>query len=486
MKFEEREAIIIKLNTLEKYYPVDTWIVKDVHIWPLLKKIIFFQIFSERDQMLERKPASKGILKKTGVKINKYFKALFALKRLDLSKVDFIFSGASSHRILRKEEYFNRYFDPMMDYLEKKEIKSFLFEYDFDSNLNFYREDRVKNLTVLLPIFAEREFSNTKNSFEGIEDFESFVNEVQNNFNLKGNFLKSKLIQQIKAIKSWANLFEYILKNTGAKYVFGLCYYSTAMYGLNLACLRRGVVAIDMQHGGQGDLHPSYYFKKIPKNGYSILPKIFWTWDKLSYDNIKKWTNNTKHTAILGGNPWIDFQREKKLDSNEIYKGEKPMILFTLQLLTEPLDNYLLKVVMETSSDFNWWLRLHPRMSSNELEGIKRKLTDYGIYNDVNYIEATKWSLPNLLKSCTLHISKYSGAIGEAALMGKRTLIIDQIGVETYKDLILSKMAVECVNKDPVDMINIIREEVENISLGKINMEFNKISFKNVIDEFVK
>lgn len=298
--------------------------------------------------------------------------------------------------------------------------------------------------------------------------------------------LKNTLIKNVQGVLSWAALFEYFLKKSKAKYIFGLCYYNKEMLGMNLAAKRLDVVSIDMQHGSQGDLHFAYHFNNIPIEGYNILPEKFWVWDNASFKNIAKWTENKNNFPVLGGNPWIEFLRDDFEAPNIYYDINKPMILFTLQPLKPIIDDYFLDVISLTCKKYNWWLRLHPRMTKEEVTGLNLKLDEFKTKGIVNIEDASREPLPLLLKECHLHVSKYSGSVAEAALMQIPSLIIDEIGVKSFEDLIESKEAVACLTKNPKEIIELIEFILNNPEIPNKNQAQVPAGYKMIMDEFIK
>ena len=265
----------------------------------------------------------------------------------------------------------------------------------------------------------------------------------------------------------------------------GVCYDSGAIFGMNLAAKKLGVVSIDMQHGGQGDFHFAYHFNKTPAEGYNILPDKFWVWDNLSFEHIDKWTENKNHFPVLGGNPWIEFLRDD-FEGQNIYHENKPMILFTLQPLNPIIDDYFLEVISLTCQKYNWWLRLHPRMTKDEVTCLNLKLVEFKIKGFVNIEDASNEPLPLLLKECNLHVSKYSGSIAEAALMQIPSLVTDEIGVKSFEDLIESKKAVACLTENPAEIIDLIEIILNNSEIQIENQAKVPTGYKMIIDEFIK
>jgi hypothetical protein len=484
MKFDERKYVIECLHNLESNYPVDTWKINEMHIWPLLKKIIFYQVYLKVGKVIEKEPTSCSRFQKLLLKFRKYLMAFSALRKLRLSKVDFIFSGASPYRVSLKNKSFNRYFDPIMDYLEKQKKNSYIFEYDCHTGLSLYKKQRVIQLPHLLPFFSGKgNYLDDIQSFKKLEGFSDLFGELKKLLDLEENVVKYSLVKQIKAVNTWANLYEFILKKTQPKYVLGLCYYSNAQYGLNLAASKLGITSIDMQHGSQGPLHFAYYFTKIPEAGFNILPRVFWMWDEPSYRNILRWTNIKSHYPVLGGNPWIEMIK-KDYRKDKIYNGSKPMILFTLQPLDPIIDDYFLEVMSLTSNKYNWWLRLHPRMSQQEISILENKLKEISLYGVVNLQEASTGPLPVLLQECDLHVSRYSGSISEAALVNRFSLIIDEIGKSSFEELIENKLAFSCLSRDSNELIKIIEMLISQNRMTSKAHSQSDVSFKKIIDEF--
>lgn len=486
MKLGERAALIAKLNLWERKYPVETWMIEGVHIWPILKKEIFFYSYRKvNESPLKVKIRKTSPLKRIFNKISKKPKAWLLLKRFKINEVKFLFSGAPSHRVSWENSQFNRYFDPIMDYLASKGENSYLLEYNKVELKDVYKSTQVFNLIEVLPIFARRiNFDKSWGNLKLSKSFTDFLKEMLEEISLTEEVLKNTFLRNVQGVLSWAALYEYFLKITKAEYIFGLCYYSGAIFGMNLAAKKLGVVSIDMQHGGQGDLHFAYQFGKIPLGGYNILPGKFWVWDNLSFEQILKWTENKNHFPILGGNPWIEFLRDDF--EGQIYLENKPMILFTLQPLNPIIEDYFLEVISLTCQKYNWWLRLHPRMTKEEVTFLNLKLVEFKIKGFVNIEDASKEPLPLLLKECHLHVSKYSGSIAEAALMQIPSLIIDEIGIKSFEDLIDSKAAVACLTKNPVEIIEIIEIILNSPEMKIEKQDLVSAGYKTIVDEFIK
>lgn len=484
MKIEERENTLKIINGWEKKFPVEKWDIEGVHVWPIIKRNIFFNIYyKSTNKPVTKKPIEISLLQRVIRKLGRKPKAWIYYRALKLKKADFLFSGAPSHRISWEGKKYNRYFEPLIDYLYTQGQDSYLLEYKNIDIEAVYEAHRVIDLTRILPLFTRKikreDFFHKINS---LQDYDLFLKEVSQVTGLSPIVFNESILSNIQKVLSWSSLYEDIIKKTKAKFIFGLCYYNNEMLGMNLAAENLNISSVDMQHGTQGELHFAYFFNKIPKNGFNILPNYFWLWDESSFRDIRKWVDR-KHFPILGGNPWIEYV--DNLDDVTLGNDGEPMILFTLQPLNPIIEDYLLKIIFLTKSKYNWWLRLHPRMSDTEISEFMDKLDEFDVQDCVNLKKATAISLPILLKACDLHISKYSGSIAEAALLGKISLIVDAIGVSSFQDLINSRIAEPCLNEDPDEVIKVIENLIVRSSL-KEDKKIVSPRYKNIIDELIK
>ncbi|PRX43502.1 hypothetical protein [Salegentibacter salegens] len=449
-------------------YPVETWIIGGINIWPILKKSIFFTILVENGGKNQQ---ISPIYIRAYKKIKKLIKAWIYVKRLKLEKANFLFSSSYQQRIFYKDREFNRFIEPLMDYLEEQGEKSYLLEYPEVKKERAYRPERIVDIQCMLALY-----SSSKNKNKYVEElkqlarFDEFLENVYVKTNLDAGYNKNRLIRIILSIKSWEKVYTKIIKLTNPRYVLGLVYYSDAIYGLNLAARKLGVTSIDLQHGGMGKAHPAYFFNKIPAEGYNLLPDIFWVWSDSDYKNINNWAKKTPHNVLLGGNPWIGLLGKKENNKKSINK-KRPVILFTLQPINDIIPSYLYKIIAETTEEFEWWLRFHPRMTGEEKKGVLDKLSNFGILDSITFDYSSKAPLPVVLRECDLHISFSSGSITEAAIMHRFSLILSETGINFYENLIEEGWAFPCIERDPQIIKNKIRIYLERGQNSILNKE---------------
>ncbi|MFA6060417.1 MAG: hypothetical protein WC756_19615 [Taibaiella sp.] len=435
-----REQLIDLLNRLEQKYPVEKWKVESMDIWPIVKTILFFEAYKSienigfQDKMLRVQRffgrEFSSIRNRIKSKINTDRQIVLAdiTEEHKINEIDLFFSSAVTYRSEYNNQSFSRYFDPLMDEAELLGKKALLFEYANYDNPNVYKEQRVINAAKKYKHF-QSVFPKSTVDFSGLQQFNQLIRE----FPVSSFVLKWKIARAIKQTLIWEMLWTNQLQKTMPQIAMGICYYNWPMFGLKLACNKRSIPFIDMQHGGQGILHPSYTFnKKIAQ--LNLLPDYFWLWDKASADHLAQWIDN-KDRIILNGNPWHGFLAEKAMDNNYPVE-EKKVIVYTLQTgLSIP--EFLLETIRTTPDHFIWYIRFHPRMTTSERKNINKKLNSSVAGGVVNLSDANTEPLPLLLSKALVHLSAYSGSITEAALKGVPVNItFDQIGKHSFANLI--------------------------------------------------
>ncbi len=441
MKFEKRLKLMTQLLDIEKQYPVEEWAVGGIQFWPVLKNHLFFHEFKEATS----KRDTRGLVSKVIDKLSLRLRSYSYRNSLKLKEVTYVFSGAASHRVILNDKLINRYFDPMIDELSHQGTSTAFVEYDLIGNNDKIHSASVIRAGLLAESFRQRnKFESDWKRLLETTSFDKFANQMQSVFPTYAKNFQRKLTNSINEILAWKKLYLFLFDKMKPAYSFGLCYYSNQMYGMNLAAKERGVVAIDMQHGTISRLHPGYSFDNIPTEGYALLPNEFWLWDQSSFDYLE--SQFTKPVRLRhSGNPWLSKLIDSKRNETTI-TTDKPLVLYTHQPLKPVLDGYLLELMVKTKSHYSWWLRLHPRTPESDRMEIIDLLTKFNLLNDVNLELANKLPLPQILSSAAVHVSKYSGAVIEASLLGVPSLILEEVGVNSFQEIIASGNAIGVID----------------------------------------
>ncbi|MCX2837912.1 hypothetical protein OQ279_07065 [Salinimicrobium sp. MT39] len=441
---EKRKEIIDWLNEVEVNYDCGKLKQNDLHIWPILRWSLFKDIVKREGYI---KNTNQPIQSSKALKFKLYnilenvkgFIGYLKLKFGLINKVDVIFAASHTHRSYYRSKFVNRFYDPMSEYLDHEKVKFLNADYSVKNRKDYTLKENHFPLTSIYYFFKRiTKRKDTWTSLANNELLQIIIAEYEHSF--KVHFNKKAFFKKIIAVLNWAKVYELLLKATNAKLCFELCYYHDAMYGLNLAASRKGVRSVDVQHGPQGMLHAAYTgFNKVPNAGYTCLPDYFWVWDDMSLSNLQNRLNNTSfHNVIKGGNPWVYFLESQHYDLKHF--EEKKILLFSLQPILPFLPDILLDAIESTKDGYEWWLRMHPRMTENDILEIKAVINERSLDHLVNLDDATNLPLPLVLKNASVHISKSSGCVLEASMLGTPNIIVDPLGEVYFSDIIDEKM----------------------------------------------
>jgi hypothetical protein len=456
-----RKEVVDLITGLEERYPVEDWRLQGVDLWPVLRNLVFSTWFFQNEESKgaekEKKATSRSAFRKLLLSVLYWLKFIIAPPK----RADILFSGSATFRVNFSGASMNRYFDPIMDHLEESKISVISAEQRSDNLKGCYKRDRIISFGRFFPmanIIIKLKYKKTVSTeIERLTDLKACLEEIQQLIpGIHAVFLKRQLAYMASTILAWAFVFDKVLARVKPRYVFGLCYYSLPMYGMNLSAHRRGISSVDMQHGTQGELQINYSkFTKVPIDGHTVMPKIFWCWDETSASNIKKWTNLQHfHRVVVGGNPWVDYLRKINLPLDA--QGKK-LILYTLQPIEPLLEPYVLETIKNTSDVYTWWLRIHPRQIADKPR-LEKLLKANGVLPFVNLEEASNLPLPMILKHTAVHVSRFSGAVIEAALLGVVSIVTDETGVTVFEPEIRDGSVLPFLDKSAVDFAKLLEK----------------------------
>ena len=430
---------------IESKFPVNQWKIGSIHIWPYLRiKLFFYLIHSiEKSEVKNReeKPKSKEFfLKSTYRNVRAVFRYYRWLKSLPKKK--YIFVGADAHRVDHRDTRFNRYFDIL---IEKYEIQSdsIYFEYGLNSGKQ-YNKDLIFTFSEALKGFLYLKKFNKLPQNVHLEGYDSFLVFLSKDalFNRYITIYSKELVTQWAHEKLYPKVlfFKKVFQLIKPEKVLILCYYLDDIFALTAAANQLKIRTIEMQHGPQSNVHLAYSnWSTLPESGYDMIPKNFWCWDQGSYNVIHDWTkNNQNYSVKVIGNPWIDYWKAKEMNykhQNFILYSLQPNPLTLNQLFPESIVDFI------KNSPYKWFIRLHPRQL-NEKDTIKSFLKSKGVLELINLDEATTDPLPLLLSKATLHLTHFSGTAIEASFFNVYTVLLNEIGVFSFQDLISLQKAV--------------------------------------------
>jgi len=252
-------------------------------------------------------------------------------------------------------------------------------------------------------------------------------------------FDQESVTEEMGKIFYLSRIFENTLRQLRPTILFQSIYYHIVGMAWVLACRRRNVLTVDIQHGRLGP-HEGHYTQltAAPPEGYDLIPDLVWCWGRQTKHDIEvdKKPGCVRHGGIIGGNAWLARWRyhpaavTPELRSFDAYCAGRRRILVSLQPLESPIGVELLKAIMTAPKDWLWLLRVHPlrRHTMSEIGGI---LANAGVTN-VEIELATNLPLFPLLARTDHHVTAFSSVAVEAAAFDIRTSLIGPEGLQIF------------------------------------------------------
>ena len=436
----DREKIMRWIERLERKYPVDEWKVDDFHIWPILRVYCFFYLSAETSSNAPPPPAPATLVDKVTWLLTA-FRFLISLR-----STDFTFVGAFAHRVIYRNSWYNRFFDPVIEALTTAGFSSTRLEYD-DPPANLpvplYRQDSIgflKKIVYPFQLLEKLSRAVKSNRSEHLPQYQEFLRELESNpqtHSLSRQLSPGHLSRITEGISYYRRFFRYYLRVAHPTLLIGLCYYSYPLYGALAAAHERGIPSVDLQHGPQSGIHAAYArFNKVPPGGYNTLPRLFWVWDQESENSLREWVNQqTFHTVKQWGHPWVRYWLERGVRSTTDHT--KPLILYSLQPVGELLEPLVVKAIQQSHRQYQWQLRLHPRQqyAKNDLLAILQRAS---LDREVVIDDGLHQPLPKVLAKTRVHLTRFSGTAQEAAMLGVPTVFLDVLATQCFPELIAS------------------------------------------------
>ena len=446
---------------IEEHFPVNKWKMDDIHLWPILRIRLYMLVMMEIENPDPSLPVETELQKKKKQKKRNFYTRVFQRLTLEyqklrddyqnkrdvwklnkwlkrLPKVDHLFLAHTFYRVHYDNTLFNRFFDT---YVSQQQLGSNYIYLDGKSKLEtpYFRENQVYFYNEYKNIYHKTTKINDINNFSkinlsGYQDFDKFIRQLDYAKSFYRQFCLKNIYHYLTYIKKNLDFFSLILNRCQPSQVYSLCYYGGDLPFIMALANNNKIKTIDYQHGPQIDVHMAYAsWTQIPADGYAMVPKNYWCWDKPSAEIINHWAkNHDSYQTEVVGNFWINYWQTK----SETFKKEG-YILYSLQpspvKLSELFTPQIIRFIKH--QNYTWFLRLHPRQLDKKVK-IVEFLKNEGVFDLVEIEEATTQPLPLLLANCHIHLTQYSGCAIEASLMDKTTVFLNTIGKEAFPDMI--------------------------------------------------
>lgn len=420
-----REEIVDLIIAIERSIKPEAFQIDGVLVWPWVRVKLFFFLLRTLERVeLDKTPSEPvGLVKKIGLFIHSV-KHWRAFNRIGKRKIMFV--GAASHRASLEGVSYNKFFDPLREDPETAE-QSVLIEYSKSTSAAFLSQSNFSFTDLMLSagLFFRKKKGEERIWTSIVDAIKPVIEQQGLTSDINYNKLKQRLSSAWKRVDGYRRLWAIVLERVQPEVIFTLCYYSDAVYALNVIAAMRGVTTVEMQHGPINQYHLAYgSFGHMPAIAdSSLLPGKFLVWDESSCQTLH--TSFPHKQARIAGQPWIDFI-EKKYPASKT-RGKN--IVFALQPVGEIGDqfpSFMVNWIRQSSAEYQWRLRLHPRQF-HERPHIEEQLRTLlpGVTFDIDL--ASREPLPVVLRDADLVITNFSGVVLEAGFMGIPSIAVHHI-----------------------------------------------------------
>jgi hypothetical protein len=468
----ELDEIKRTFEEAERRFPVDCWVVDTLHIWPIVRNDLYLKMFAgyfpagadpvdAPPKIFARAFAVLGRFAQVVGDFVRPSRALLAQRfRVDGCQALLLSDGLSFTSVAGRT--FEKFCDPVGQALAAKGKSANLMNPSKDEQRSattktvFIRDlldtarmrSRLKGATGLEAMRAE---------LDGYPEFSDWV--------LRKHALRviseGDLRTVAQTIQAYASVFERIILRTGARIGFLCAYYCNEGYAFSLACRRRNILAVDIQHGVGDDVHMAYVgWERAPVAGYELIPSAFWCWSENDVAVLSRWTRRHAgyHRPYLGANLLLEAYRsglgdvspEERAQLLELIAacdsarrgGTTTIALVSLQpnYITDPEWRHRLHQMMAAvGDDVVWWMRLHPSMVGSL--DLAESMGPIGLRTE--YRLSSSLPLYLLLQRADVHLTHCSSTVIEAAAFGMHSLLLSQLGADYFSRAILDGKATQ-------------------------------------------
>ena len=255
--------------------------------------------------------------------------------------------------------------------------------------------------------------------------------------------------------------------------------------GYTRAARRLGIKTVDIQHGEQHGMYRGW--KNVPKEGYDIMPSLFWCWGEESAGEINKWASNTiTHQAIVAGNPWISTLTKKNRTEQASSRKNKALVMVSVPNKDFDMSN-IYRAIKDSPNNIIWHIQLHPGRMGNKVfrENLEKEFS-YLNDKEIEIQNETSPTFYDLLPKMDFLVTPWSTAVYEALTFKVHPIITsgsDRAVFENYLNKGLFSLA-ETSEK----ILEIIKKDKREFNFEEETpyMETDREKMKEIIIDLLK
>jgi hypothetical protein len=435
---------------IERAFPVAEWRSGDVEIWPLARMDLYLDMFwaNAGGERPAAAPFARRALSVAAMPLTNAWKSRHdrAHRVVTPRPAHAIFLGDGVSLDYVENAWADRYSEPLIAAFERRGKNSFLMQ-DCDlSRLPWRRPTFAANLIAREAMLGRRKSATPVH----LPQHERVLQFIAGEDVVAPSLTVDKLARRARSVSLAASAFERVLEAVQPTLAFVVTYYAGLGPSFLMACRRRGVLSVDLQHCPQLGAHKAYDWSAVPENGYATLPAVFWNWTKRDAADIRRWTRLLRepwHCSVHGGhtqlgsylaqdNPSVLQQWDQKFASIGNGAAFEREILVALQ----PIGGYrtqwdaLADQIRSAPDRWRWWIRRHPAAAAYQ-DAEYRQLVSLTAPNIVVDASSTL-PLPVLLRHVSVVVSRFSGAATEGVMLGVPAIFLSEEARGQFSDLI--------------------------------------------------
>lgn len=487
---------------IERKFPVDRWLIDDVHVWPLvrltignflLEKYYFHKGNSIRPTKEKNTSRLKQVYKTIKDVCSLYCFDYEHNDKLGYADVLMLTYNVSRNQIIPKSgNWYNVVSEPIEDILKLNGITVKNIEYthhSFDMKLPRSNDTILisnKLLACKVKHFFKKKILRNYCSFEYKLEKYSILLEYLNKNNVSCEGLSITVLKDtIGLIKELSKYYLSIIKRTGVKWVIVPDWRTENSYALALAANTCNIPVLEIQHGFYGsDSFTHSRWECIPIEGYEIMPTHYWCWTDASATSIN---NSKNHGYAIEGFPQVElFWHTKENSTIKLYEDifkkyfptNKKIILVSLQNIfpENAYPEWLIKIIRDTEEQYFWILRKHISIEESGQDKLCEKLSHF---ENVECGDGAQLPLILILQHTCVNVTLSSSVVVEAMMEGVPSIVLDDGGAVLYKEQI--KDGIVRVVKNPEDFMSTLEEFVTKYSY-KVDWDAKMNRISKLID----
>ena len=433
---------------IERSLPVALWKSGDVEIWPLARMDLYLDMYwaNVGGEQPPRTSLPLRLLSAATRPLTNVWKSRKDLRHWVArpKPADAVLLGDGVSLDLIEGAWQDRYGEPVIAALERRGLSTFVMQSGGLARLPWHRGTFSANLVAMRGSLAR--FARPRPA--ELPGHEEVLQILARNGVRPLSLNRNVLERRASVVSATASSFERVLRAVNPTLAFVVTYYAGLGPAFMLACRRRGILSIDLQHCPQDGAHKAYGWAAVPENGYASLPAVFWNWTMRDAADIRGWTSALSrpwHRSLYGGHTQFSSflaagPASRAWDSRfeAVAKGAtfEREILVALQ----PVGGFragwdaLIAQIQAAPPSWRWWIRRHPASAAYQ-DSEYIRLVSLRAPN-VMVAESSTLPLPVLLRHMSVVVSRFSGASVEGAFLGVPAIFLSEEARGQFFDLI--------------------------------------------------